>query len=178
MKMKKKHNRLQLVCRIATGVLAALFVLIVCLFGYTTIARVSGNPLPTVFGWGSAVVLSGSMEPELPVGALIIIHKEPSYKTGEIITYKDEYGSPVTHRLVSLDNGEVVAKGDANNTEDAPFPASQIYGKVRAVLPGVGSTILWLKTPPGICAILLIGGLLIFLPGYLIRKVGETHDGT
>ncbi len=176
--MSKKRNRLQPVGRILTGALAALFVLIVCLFGYTTIARVTGNPLPTVFGWGSAVVLSGSMEPELPVGALLFIHREQSYGVGEIVTYEDEHGNLVTHRLLSLQNGQAIAKGDANNTEDHPFPASNIYGKVRAVLPGVGSAILWLKTPPGLCAILLIGGLLIFLPGYLKRKVGKTHDGT
>ncbi len=170
-----KNNRLE---QIATGFFATLFLLIVCLFGYTTFAHATGNPLPTVFDWGSAVVLSGSMEPELPVGALLIIHREDNYKVGEIVTYEDEYGNLVTHRLVSLENEEAVTKGDANNTEDAPFPVSQIYGKVKAVLPGVGSTILWLKTPLGICTILLIGGLLIILPSYFIRKVGKTHDKT
>lgn len=162
--------------RAASAVLAALFLLIAALLCYTAVARAAGNPLPTVFGWGNAVVLSGSMEPELPVGSLLLIHREESYKVGEIVTYEDESGSLVTHRLASLENGEAVTKGDANNTEDAPFPVSQIYGKVRAVLPGVGGTILWLKTPPGICTVLLIGAVLLFVPGTIIRKVGKTHD--
>lgn len=176
--MKMKRNKAARFGRAASAVLAALFLLIAALLCYTAIARAMGNPLPTVFGWGNAVVLSGSMEPELPVGSLLLIHREESYKVGEIVTYEDESGSLVTHRLASLENGEAVTKGDANNTEDAPFPASQIYGKVWAVLPGVGSMILWLKTPPGICSVLLIGGILLIVPGYIIRKVGKTHDGT
>lgn len=171
----KKHN---LPRRILTGALTALFSAVVALFGYTTLARLSGNPLPTVFGWGSAVVLSGSMEPELPVGALLVIHREKNYRVGEIVTYEDDSGSLVTHRLVALENGEAIARGDANNTSDAPFPASQIRGKVRAMLPGVGSTILWLKTPPGLCTILLAIALLILLPRIFHTKGGKPHDGT
>lgn len=174
----RKNNRLQRVGQIATWVLSAVFFLIVCLFGYTTIARALGNPLPTVFGWGNAVVLSGSMEPELPVGALLLTQKQETYSPGDVVIYENENGTLVTHRLVSITGDEAVTKGDANNSEDTPFPASQIYGKVKKVLPGVGSTILWLKTPPGICMVLLVGGILIILPGYLIRKVGKTHDGT
>lgn len=144
--------------------------------GYTVIAKASGNSLPTVFGWGSAVVLSGSMEPEPPVGALIVIHREESYKVGEIVTYEDEHGSLITHRLTALKNGQAVTKGDANNTEDEPFPESKIYGKVRAVLPAVGGGILWLKTPTGVCAVLLLSGLLIIFHGYFVRKVGKKFE--
>ncbi len=176
--MMQKNKNLHIIRKITTGFFTTIFLLIVCLLGYTTIARVSGNPLPTVFGWGSVVVLSGSMEPELPVGSLLIIHKEDSYKVGEIITYEDEYGNLVTHRLVSLENDKAITKGDANNTEDIPFSISKIYGKVKVVMPSVGGIILWLKTPLGICTILLIGGLLIIISSYFIRKVGKKHVQT
>ncbi len=171
----KKH-RLQRIRQIVASVLAILLLLIAGLFGYTLIAKTRGNPLPTVFGWGSAVVLSGSMEPELPVGALLVIHRQENYKIGEIVTYEDENGTLVTHRLTAFENGKAVTKGDANNIEDEPFPVSKICGKVRAVLPGVGGMILWLKTPPGLCAILLFGGILLFVPEYIIRKVGKTLE--
>lgn len=174
----KRKNGFRLAGQIITGVFAALFLMILCLFSYTAIARARGNPLPTVFGLGSAVVLSGSMEPELPVGSLLLIHSEESYEAGEIVTYQDEYGNIVTHRLVSLQNGEAVTRGDANNTDDAPFPASKILGKVTAVLPGVGSAILWLRTPLGICTILLILALLMIIPWVFHKEGGETHDGT
>ena len=174
----KQKNGFRLAGNILTAVFAALFLIILILVGYTAIARARGNPLPKVFGLGSAVVLSGSMEPELPVGSLLFIHEEKDYQIGDIVTYEDNYGSLVTHRLVSLENGEAVTKGDANNTTDAPFPASKILGKVTAVLPGVGSAILWLQTPLGICTIMLICGLLIILPWLFRRKGEKTHDGT
>ncbi len=173
--MIKTNNLFQIICRIITGLLETLFILIVCLFGYIMIARALGKKLPTIFGWSSAVVLSGSMEPELPVGSLLLIHNEDNYKIGDIVTYEDEYGNLVTHRLVSIENGEVITKGDANNTNDKPFPETKIYGKVKAVMPRVGSMILWLKTPVGICTILLIGGILIFTQVIIIRKVGDIH---
>lgn len=174
----KRKSKLRLAGRIVTGVLGTLLLLIVCLFGYTAISRARGNPLPTVFGWGSAVVLSGSMEPELPVGALLFIHSEKSYEAGDIVTYEDADGSLVTHRLVSLEEGVAITKGDANNTNDAPFPASKILGKVRAVLPGVGNAIAWLRSPLGICTIALIGAILIILPLIFHGKGGKTHDKT
>ncbi len=171
--MKRKN----LIRQIVTGVFAALLCMILGLFGYTAIARARGNPLPTVFGWGSAVVLSGSMEPELPVGALLFLHREKSYEVGEIVTYQDEFGNLVTHRLVALENGVATTRGDANNTDDAPFPAARICGKVQAVLPGVGSAILWCKTPLGLCTIVLVFALLIVLP-WLFHKKETPHDGT
>ncbi len=171
------NNAAAKLTRAVSALAAALFLLVAALFCYTAAARAAGDPMPTVFGWGNAVVLSGSMEPELPVGALLLIHREESYAPGEIVTYEDKDGDLVTHRLISLENGRAAAKGDANNTSDAEFPASQIYGKVRVVLPGVGGTILWLRTPPGICTVLLIGGILLFFPEFIMRKVGKTHDG-
>ena len=172
--MKRNHRARQMM----TAVLALLFCMVLGLFGYTMIARARGNPLPTVFGWGRAVVLSGSMEPALPVGALLFIHAQATYEPGEIITYKDEFGNLVTHRLVALENDVATTRGDANNTDDAPFPAARILGKVEAVLPGVGSAILWLQTPLGFCIILLLCALLIMLPWVFHGKEGKPHDGT
>ncbi len=174
----KRKNKVRLAGKIVTGVFAVLFLIIFGLLGYTAISWARGNPLPTVFGWGSAVVLSGSMEPELPVGALLFIHEEDSYEVGDVVTYQDEFGNLVTHRLVSLEEGEAVTRGDANNTDDAPFPASNILGKVKVVLPGVGDAILWLRSPLGLCTIALIGVILIILPTIFLRKGGKSHDGT
>ena len=162
--------------RVITAAVTVLILLAAAFWGYMTISRIAGNPLPTVFGWGNATVLSGSMEPTLPVGSLLIIQKQDNYTPGDIVIYQDDDGSLITHRLVSLTGSKAVTKGDANNTEDTPFSPTQIKGKVQAVLPGVGSFLYWLRTPPGICSVLLALGILIFLPGYLIRKVGKAHD--
>lgn len=145
------------------------------LFVYTAVARAAGNPLPRIFGWGQAVVVSGSMEPEIPVGALVLIREQASYHPGDVVTYLDGNGNLVTHRLVSLSDGTAVTKGDANNAEDFPIQTEQILGRVRLVLPGVGTLIRWLQSPVGICLIVLLSGMLIFFPGRSGRKV-EKHD--
>lgn len=171
--MKKNDRRLG---RAAAYAASALLLTLAAMLCYMSISRAAGEPLPTVFGWGNAVVLSGSMEPTLPVGALLLTHEKESYSPGDVVIYEDENGTLVTHRLVSITDGEALTKGDANNAEDKPFPASRIRGRVEVILPGVGSTILWLKTPSGFSAILLVIGLLTVIPAYLIRKVGKTHD--
>ena len=146
-------------------VFAVICILCAAVLGYTAIAKAAGNPLPTVLGWGNAVVLSGSMEPELPVGSLLWIHKQDRYNPGDVVTYVEENGALVTHRLVSITGDTAVTKGDANNTADAPIDVKQLRGKVSAVWLGVGNILLFLKSPIGILLFVICGGLILFLPG-------------
>lgn len=149
-----------------SAVFLAVYILCAAALGYMAVAKAAGNPLPTVFGWGKAVVLSGSMEPGLPVGSLLWIRRQDAYSIGDVVTYEDG-GTLVTHRLVSVTGDTAITKGDANNTEDAPIDVKQICGRVAAVWPGVGNILLFLKSPAGILLLLLCGGLILFLPGRL-----------
>lgn len=158
-----------------SSVIAAICILLAILIGYTVIAKAAGEPLPMIFGWGNAVVMSGSMEPELPIGSLVIIKNQNDYSIGDVVTYEEENSTLVTHRLLSLNNDVAVTKGDANNTNDSPIKTEQIRGKVQAVLPRAGNVLLWLKSPVGVVLLLLLGGILIFFPNCLKRKVAEMH---
>lgn len=171
----KKPKTLKAIGRWLSAGIAAVCILCAALLGYTAVAKAAGNPLPTVFGWGNAVVLSGSMEPELPVGALLWIHKQETYSPGDVVTF-EENGSLVTHRLVSVTEGTAVTKGDANNAEDSPIDVSQIRGKVSAVWSGVGSVLLFLKSPVGILIILLFSCLIIFISKCFNRKEKNEHE--
>ncbi len=165
----------KLVWRGISSVIAAICILLAILIGYTAIAKAAGEPLPMIFGWGNAVVMSGSMEPELPIGSLVIIKNQNDYSIGDVVTYEEENSTLVTHRLLSLNNDVAVTKGDANNTNDSPIKTEQIRGKVQAVLPRAGNVLLWLKSPVGVVLLLLLGGILIFFPNCLKRKVAEMH---
>ena len=122
--------------------------------------RLGGDALPMPFGVGLSVVLSGSMEPALSVGDLLLIREADSYEVGDIIVYQS--GSlAVVHRLTSLDGDRAVAKGDANNTADEPIPVTEIRGRVTAALPMIGYLILALKTPLGILLTLALAVLLL-----------------
>lgn len=143
---------------------AVLLTLTLLLFGYTLVSRQSGNPMPQVFGWGYLTVISDSMGQAMPRNALIMVKAQDHYQAGDIVTYQDAHGSLVTHRLVSMKDGMAVTKGDMNKTEDPPFAASQIHGKVQTILPGLGAALLWLQSPVGIMTIGIIILLLWFQP--------------
>lgn len=92
------------------------------------------------------VVLSGSMEPEIPTGAVVILDgRKQEGKPGEVITYR-RGTILVTHRILREDEHGYVTKGDANREEDTGWVTKeQIRGKVIAVLPWIGYGIVWLQ---------------------------------
>ncbi len=140
--------------------LLALLAAIVGINVYTwNASRVAGNAVPMPFGVGAAVVLSGSMEPEISVGDLLIVAERKSYEVGDVVVYQDGRMA-VTHRIVAITEDEVITKGDANNTEDAPITVEQIKGEVVLAIPHAGYAVNAIKTPLGTLCIL---ALAIFL---------------
>ena len=121
--------------------------------------RLAGDTVPMPFGIGAAVVLSGSMEPNLSVGDLLIVVKRNDYAVEDIVVYQDG-NIAVTHRIVSASEDEIITCGDANNTNDAPIHPNQIKGTVVTAIPLVGYAVNAIKTPIGTLCIL---GLAIFL---------------
>ena len=121
--------------------------------------RLAGNAVPMPFGVGAAVVLSGSMEPELSVGDLLIITRSDNYSVNDVVVYQDG-GMAITHRIVSITDEGVTTRGDANNTDDAPIKLEQIKGKVVFAIPFIGYIVNATKTPIGVLCII---ALAIFL---------------
>src|SRR3990167_10268699 len=87
------------------------------------------------------VVESGSMEPAIKTGSVVLIKPSSIYKIGDVITFegnfKDAKGQkvPTTHRIIEMrvDRGNPVyiTKGDANEEPDSKeIPQSQVIGKV------------------------------------------------
>ena len=106
---------------------------------YLTNARVlAGNQLPMPFGFGSAVVLSGSMEPTFSTGDLIVVRECESVAVGDIVVYQQS-GSLVVHRVIAIDGDTITTRGDANNVADAPVERSAVQGTVAFWIPGLGS---------------------------------------
>lgn len=141
---------------------------------YLIAARsITGQRQPTVFGYSSAVVISGSMSGTIEVNDMIIARSAESYGPGDIISF-DTGSSIVTHRILEVTPEGFITKGDANNTADIqPVTPDQVVGKVVLVIPGVGSLIEGLRTPLGMMCITLLGITLIVVPS-LLEGSGES----
>lgn len=147
----------------------------VCLYQITACA-VFGQKLPSVLGYSSVTVLSGSMEPAFSAGDQLIIRREAQYDPGDIISFWND-GILITHRIVKQTNEGSITKGDNNNTQDEdPVRPEQIAGRVVLILPGVGNTLLFLRKPKGILTILFLGLLIWILPGF-IKRINDHGKG-
>ena len=82
------------------------------------------------FGIRVFKVASGSMEPKIKVNDFVIVKKINNYKKGDIVTFKNENGEYVTHRIISVKGKKYNTKGDSNNLIDKPISKKSIVGKV------------------------------------------------
>lgn len=92
------------------------------------------------------VVLSGSMEPKLPVGSLVVADTERTdVKIGEIVTFQKS-GRTVTHRVTGRKEHGYQTKGDANQEADYDLlQPEQIVGTVVFCIPYLGYGALWVQ---------------------------------
>ncbi len=157
----KKHVK-----TIVRTALLSVAALIVGLNVYTMNAsRLAGDLVPMPFGVGATVVLSGSMEPTLSTGDLLIIAEQESYDVDDVVVFQSNRMA-VVHRIIEIkeetvegEDGEelqmlAVTQGDANNTPDDPIQMSQIKGTVVLRVPLVGYLVNMIKTPLGTILIL------------------------
>ena len=135
-------------------------------------ALLSKGEAPTIMGYKFLTVLTGSMEPEIKVGSLVVAKETPinNLKVEDIITYKTKNNSSlVTHRIVKInENGSLVTKGDANNTCDiGEVNEDQLQGKVILKLSRLGTIIQMLKQ--NIILVILVLIVIMFIPE-IIKK--------
>lgn len=118
------------------------------------------NRLPVSF----VVVISNSMQPTLRSGDIVVVNKHKTPAPSDIIlfNYKNRL---ILHRLISIQNGLYLTKGDANPTIDqARIHPDAIQGVVIAIIPYLGQLIFFNSWFWYIFwgLILIILGLLIF----------------
>ena len=148
--------------KIAAGILGGL-IAVYC-FSYIVISMVTGDSLPMPLGFGSAVVLTGSMEDVLHPNDLIFVAKQKSYKVNDIVVWSTG-GTPVVHRIIEMDadGGVITTKGDANNIADDPIPLSKVKGKMIFRIPLIGFIPRFVRTMPGMIITLVLLFTLLFL---------------
>lgn len=122
-------------------------------------------------GIKSFVVLSGSMEPTLPVGSVVYVQKSPSYTSGDVISFTNEAGQTVTHRIVENSNEGFITKGDANDSPDqAIVTKSSVIGKSLFSIPYVGQIINFIRTPTGFVLFIIVPTVVFILSEFWAIK--------
>lgn len=118
--------------------------------------RLAGNQLPMPFGYGAAIVMSGSMSPALEVGDLVIVKEvseeggtsQEDLSVGDVVIFEDG-DSFVIHRVIEKNESEKIltTKGDYNNAADAPVSFSQVKGVLFKSISGAGDVLLMMRNP-------------------------------
>ncbi len=122
-----------------------------------------------VFGFYPMLLTTGSMEPDLPAGAMVVARAQADYAVGDIVSFRQE-GAVVTHRIIGETAQGYQTAGDANNAPDqGTVPPEAVLGRVVLCLPRVGALLLLLRQPIGILALAAGGAVLFLLP----EKRGE-----
>lgn len=135
--------------------------------------KVAGNALPMPFGYGVAVVLTGSMEPALSANDLILVQAQEEYALRDIVVYQSG-GSLVVHRIIAHNGDTVITRGDANNAADAELRVEYIKGKVIGCVPGFGAVVKLMKQP--VVVIGLIAAALYLLERSYRKEKQQDND--
>lgn len=150
------------------GVLRAVEWMLLVLIAGAVVAAVV---VPRLAGGTPYAVLTGSMEPAMPPGTLVIVRDvDPTtVAVGDVITFmpREDDPSVVTHRVVGVGVDMTGAptfttKGDANPVADiAPVHDYQVVGKRWYFVPYLGWVVELLTAQQRALGVYLVAGALL-----------------
>ena len=119
--------------------------------------------VPQLLGYEVYEVISGSMEPEIPVGSVIYV------KAAEPEMISENHQS----------DGEFITKGDANSQEDmTPVPYGDLFGRVKLHIPVLGTVMAILAGGTGkiYAALLAVWGVMHHRLAGILKASGERKN--
>jgi len=126
--------------------------------------------LPNFFGARSLTVMSGSMEPAIGTGDVVVAVQIPPMdaRVGDIVTFRDplNHARLITHRVRELhvrdDLVTFVTKGDANSSlERWAVPRTGTIGRVSFHVPRIGYMMVWIRSTVGLLMLIVLPTLLL-----------------
>lgn len=115
--------------KIIKGIESCLFAVVIIILSiilFSVLSAKANGKTPEVFGYRLYVIESGSMDPTLRVGALILSHnpKDASdLKKDDIITFVSSDGKTITHRIVEVvvsEDGSISYRTKGDNPINSP----------------------------------------------------------
>ena len=142
------------------------------------VALMLAAAVPVIFGGKSFSVMSGSMEPAIGTGDLVMtLPISPGEAAGgDIVTFNDpdDPGRLMTHRVASSerrgDTLHFVTKGDANaDAETWSVPADGRIGRVAFRIPELGHVLAVGRSPTARIILITVPALL--LAGFALMSI-------
>lgn len=144
-------------------VLYYIFIAFIALIGFVLIFSVF-----PITKYRIMVVQSGSMEPAIKTGSVIMTAPFRDYKKDDVITFgsADRSNEPTTHRIYDLEvvEGKIyyITQGDANNAPDSRKVAQEeVVGKMLFHIPYAGYLVASVRKPLGFMLVLIVPALFI-----------------
>ncbi|HEY8301849.1 MAG TPA: LamG-like jellyroll fold domain-containing protein [Jatrophihabitans sp.] len=140
---------------------------------------------PALFGWHPTVVMTGSMQPRLVPGDIVIARPIAAAQLalGQVLLVDspDQPGELRLHRLVRFGtDGTLILRGDANRSADSsPVAGSAVRGVGVLHIPYLGRPYLWLAmraTAPLALTALGLTAVLVLAFWWRPAPAGDGHD--
>ncbi len=130
------------------------------------------------FGYNIFAVRSGSMEPAIKKWDLIITQKQDHYQTEDIITFRRDHKTVITHRIIEVQKEggqcDFITKGDANQDPDRKdVPERRVLGKMVTRIPWIGISFNYRRQ-------LLAGAALlaVIAAGFYLSNIKKNFDNS
>lgn len=120
--------------------------------------------LPTLVGYESLIVTSGSMEPGIPVGSVALTRPilVTAVTVGDVVSFRRPgRKDTITHRVAAVERqGDAIVlttRGDANGSNDTePISVRGRIHRVEHVVPYAGYAVRYARSPLGAVVLFLI----------------------
>ena len=137
--VSSRAQRLETAARFGVGILAVFFLTVLA-------SLLVWAVVPEAFpGWTSSSVTSGSMEPRILVGDVVVSGPvdNDDIERNMVILFDTDNGLTL-HRVADVEENSVVTKGDANQSVDVrPVPFDQVRGQGKYLVPWIGMPVRW-----------------------------------
>jgi signal peptidase I len=141
--------------------------------------------VPMLFGWRPYVIESGSMEPRISIGDVVLASPVDAADRKDLLGRVTVFDSPskpgeiITHRVVRLEGDQnIVTKGDANRDVDsAPITMSSVRGLGRLLVRWVGLPLVWLQTRQWLWLLLFVASLALAVVALVRDHEDEDEEG-
>ena len=175
-----KSKAFKIINKIKNILLTVILVLLVIVVVASVFIKATGNT-PSIGGYMLFRVATGSMEPEIMIGDVILVKELSDYSAiavGDVVTYESRSGvtagRPVTHKVIKApyeDNGEwyLQTQGVANDIPDEEINAEQLLGVMVVKIPFLKELYSFFLTPWGLLTIIAL--IIIAFAGEFINVV-------